>query len=258
VESEELFQVCFIALGDAVRAFDAKKGYRFSSLAWTYMNTAVKHNFKNLTGYTWNEYWNKIKIKIMLETTSNLVGYRVSLRDLLEMGLLNMSYYQAEEKYNLPDTILDSYAYDAFKDDEQITTFEEYEEYDDYEDKKYENMIDGENEDIVSEQAISGLLKEDLLRVLGDLTEKERLVIKLRYGLNINDYFTPTEISYIEQEKGIIFDGRPLTLGEVGRIFGVTSERIRQIEAKAIRRLRNPSRSYIIRDYLDDKVNYHK
>ena len=75
------------------------------------------------------------------------------------------------------------------------------------------------------------LLHEQLLEVLDTLTEREQKVLKLRFGLE---------------------DGRPRTLEEVGREFNVTRERIRQIEAKALRKLRHPSRSKKLKDYLDE------
>ena len=74
-------------------------------------------------------------------------------------------------------------------------------------------------------------IRDRLDDVLNTLTDRERKVLKLRFGLQ---------------------DGRPHTLEEVGQIFGVTRERIRQIEAKALRKLRHPSRSRKLRDYLDE------
>ena len=74
------------------------------------------------------------------------------------------------------------------------------------------------------------LLHEQLMEVLDTLTEREQKVLKLRFGLD---------------------DGRPRTLEEVGKEFQVTRERIRQIEAKALRKLRHPSRSRKLKDYLD-------
>ena len=74
------------------------------------------------------------------------------------------------------------------------------------------------------------MLKEQLLGVLDTLTPREERVLRLRYGID---------------------DGKPRTLEEVGRVFNVTRERIRQIEAKALRKLRHPSRSKRLRDFLD-------
>ena len=74
------------------------------------------------------------------------------------------------------------------------------------------------------------LLKEQLLDVLGTLTDREQRVLRLRFGLD---------------------DGRARTLEEVGKVFDVTRERIRQIEAKALRKLRHPSRSRKLRDFLE-------
>ena len=79
--------------------------------------------------------------------------------------------------------------------------------------------------------AINELLKDEISEVLLTLTEREEKVIRLRFGLE---------------------DGRPRTLEEVGQLFGVTRERIRQIEAKALRKLRHPSRSRKLKDYLGD------
>ena len=75
------------------------------------------------------------------------------------------------------------------------------------------------------------MLKDEISQVLETLTEREEKVIRLRFGLE---------------------DGKPRTLEEVGQMFGVTRERIRQIEAKALRKLRHPSRSRKLRDYMGD------
>ena len=80
------------------------------------------------------------------------------------------------------------------------------------------------------DQATFTLLHEQLMEALGTLTEREQKVLRLRFGLD---------------------DGRPRTLEEVGKEFNVTRERIRQIEAKALRKLRHPSRSKKLKDYLD-------
>ena len=81
-----------------------------------------------------------------------------------------------------------------------------------------------------SEAANSMMLREQLIEVLKTLTPREESVLKLRFGLE---------------------DGRPRTLEEVGKVFDITRERIRQIEAKALRKLRHPSRSKKLKDYLE-------
>lgn len=92
------------------------------------------------------------------------------------------------------------------------------------------DFIQDDNVPVPAEAAAATLLKEQLDEVLDTLTEREQKVLRLRFGMN---------------------DGRARTLEEVGREFDVTRERIRQIEAKALRKLRHPSRSRKLKDYLD-------
>lgn len=98
------------------------------------------------------------------------------------------------------------------------------------EDSHLGDFIQDDNVPVPAEAAAATLLKEQLDEVLDTLTEREQKVLRLRFGMN---------------------DGRARTLEEVGREFDVTRERIRQIEAKALRKLRHPSRSRKLRDYLD-------
>ena len=98
------------------------------------------------------------------------------------------------------------------------------------EDSHLGDFIQDDNVPVPAEAAAQTLLKEQLDEVLDTLTEREQKVLRLRFGMN---------------------DGRARTLEEVGREFDVTRERIRQIEAKALRKLRHPSRSRKLRDYLD-------
>ena len=98
------------------------------------------------------------------------------------------------------------------------------------EDSHLGDFIQDDNVPVPAEAAAQTLLKEQLDEVLGTLTEREQKVLRLRFGMN---------------------DGRARTLEEVGKEFDVTRERIRQIEAKALRKLRHPSRSRKLRDYLD-------
>ena len=96
--------------------------------------------------------------------------------------------------------------------------------------KNVHNFIQDDNVPVPADAAAFTLLKEQLEEVLGTLTEREQKVLTLRFGLE---------------------DGRTRTLEEVGREFNVTRERIRQIEAKALRKLRHPSRSRKLKDYLE-------
>lgn len=98
------------------------------------------------------------------------------------------------------------------------------------EDSHLGDFIQDDNVPVPSDAAAFTLLKEQLVEVLGTLTEREQKVLRLRFGLD---------------------DGRARTLEEVGKEFNVTRERIRQIEAKALRKLRHPSRSRKLKDYLD-------
>ena len=98
------------------------------------------------------------------------------------------------------------------------------------EDSHLGDFIQDDNVPVPADAAAFTLLKEQLMEVLGTLTEREQKVLRLRFGLD---------------------DGRARTLEEVGKEFNVTRERIRQIEAKALRKLRHPSRSRKLKDYLD-------
>ncbi|MDD4324756.1 MAG: sigma-70 family RNA polymerase sigma factor, partial [Eubacteriales bacterium] len=98
------------------------------------------------------------------------------------------------------------------------------------EDSQLGDFIPDEDAASPDEQAANTLLKEELLNVLSELSPREEEVLKLRFGLK---------------------DGRTRTLEEVGKVFDVTRERIRQIEAKALRKIRHPSRSKRLKDYVD-------
>ncbi|MBQ8405686.1 MAG: sigma-70 family RNA polymerase sigma factor, partial [Clostridia bacterium] len=98
------------------------------------------------------------------------------------------------------------------------------------EDSHLGDFIEDEKTATPSESVASTMLKEQLMEILGTLTPREERVLQLRYGIK---------------------DGKPRTLEEVGKEFNVTRERIRQIEAKALRKLRHPSRSKRLKDFLE-------
>ena len=239
VETEELFQTCYLALWEAIKEFDYKKGYRFSTFAYVYMDRAVAHNFKELTGgYSWRNYWNKKKVKLLLENTGRMLGREVTVSDLAKYGMLDMSetsalnYLHMADVYPMSfifpknDTSYDEYLVDA---NYQMTYGDD--EVDDYEEIDEKLLTDEEL--AMYEKEVQGIYNDLLSDAINDaidsLTPREAKVLRLRFGLA---------------------DGRCHTLEEVGKEFGVTRDRIRQIEAKALRKLRHPSRSKGMQSYL--------
>ena len=233
VETDELFQICYIAMWEAVKVFDYKKGNKFSTLAYKYMDQSVKHSFKELTGYSWDDYWTKKKIKILLENTSDLLGRPVNVEELIEYGILAISEIKAKtylgimEKHSLSDLYsVQENSYEEYEIDSQYATYFGDDEIDDYENGMVEEIIlNGDKE------VFKNILREEIENVLSTLTEKEKIVLKLRFGLD---------------------DGKQRTLEEVGKVFAVQRERIRQIEAKALRKLRHPRRSNRLKGFLED------
>ena len=232
VETDDLFQVCYLAMWESIQKYDYRKG-KFSSYAYAFMDTAVKSHFKELTGFQWDVYWENKKIKRLLQMVEQLTGEKVTVIDLLNYGLLSMSEARAfavadlPEEFDMSDILknsdedYDEYEvfanYEYYHGDDEVLDFEPYppEIYDSLDDNPEINAM---NED----------LKKQISVVLEELTEREKEVIIQRFGL---------------------LDGKPRTLKEVGETFNVHRQRISQIEAKALRKLLNPSRSYRFKDY---------
>lgn len=275
VEQKDLRAICLFGLSNAMRDFDVKKGNKFSTLAWKYMDSEVKRQFKSLTGYSWDDYWKRKKIKKLLEITTDLLGYETTVEDLCELGFLDMSVKKASSYNSMIKVVHNTYIYDElnaienpfdydkneeteeyedihdFEDsddyDEEAyeemeeeleeydypTSFEEYAEIDDYEDRRYAQSYSTEEDP--ERYASLSLLQEELKNILDTLTPREEKVIRLRFGLD---------------------DGKARTLEEVGRVFNVTRERVRQIEAKALRKLRHPLRSKNLKELIDDEAGF--
>ena len=231
VETDDLFQVCYIAMWEATKNFDYKLGGKFSTLAYKYMDSAVKHNFKQLTRYSWANYWGKEKIEILLKNTSRVLGREVTIEDLVAYGFLDISettakgYMDMAEEYSM--SVLYPSSTEKLEDyelEKQYNTYFGDDEILDYDDGAPERIV--VNEDA---SAYKTLLRDALKKALSTLTPQEEEVIVLRFGLN---------------------DEEPLSLTEVGERFNLSRERIRQIEAKALRKLRHPLRSRELKDFV--------
>ena len=207
------------------------------------MDFALHRNFKNLTGYSWENYWAKIKIQKELEIVSELLGRNAGISDLIDLGFLNMRENTAAAL--LSGTLLESAVYkdEPFSEGNAYpTTFEDYEQIDEYEDEKYGNNATYGDE--VENTAEATTMPEAIESTLEKLTDRERLMIILKFGLDPHKYMNEDEQKYFGTEAKV------RTMNEISNIFNVTPARVHIVIAKALRKLRHPHFSRKVRGYI--------
>lgn len=246
-EMEEMQAYALEGLVIAVNTHDYKLGYRFSSLATVIIKHKIQRHFKLLTGITWNDYLCVCRYNQALSNYQEMMESDeiVSVYDLYNSNLFGFSMQELTKGEYFSNFLtlpfsnvipIDPLDLRDRKHD-MLKTMDDYTEEDNYEDdanNKLKLVYDNEDELDIAE---INSLRANINEVLETLTEREQGVLRMRFGLDGDD---------------------PMTLEQVAAKFFVTRERVRQIEAKALRRLRHPSRANRINIYRDKNSHYYE